>query len=49
MATAVPLTAPDVAVIVAVPLPTEVTAPETETLAMLGADEAHVTVAPVMV
>ena len=43
------LAAPDVAVIVAVPLPFEVTSPADETTAMVVSADAHVTVAPVMV
>ena len=46
VADAVALAAPDVAVIVAVPLPTPVTKPPDETVAMSVSDELHVTVAP---
>jgi len=46
---AVPLTEPDVAVIVAVPSATEVTSPADETVATEVLDEDHVTVAPDMV
>ena len=46
VADAVALAAPEVAVIVAVPLPTAVTSPEAETVAMSVSDEFHVTVAP---
>ena len=45
----VPLTEPDVAVIVAVPSATEVTSPADETVATEVLDEDHVTVAPDMV
>ena len=44
MAVAVALTDPDVAVIVAVPLPTAVTSPADETVATEALDVAHVTV-----
>ena len=43
---AVALTDPDAAVIVAVPLPTAVTKPPDETVAMSVSDELHVTAAP---
>ena len=46
VAVAVPLTDPDAAVIVAVPLPTAVTRPAVETVAIDASDVAHVTVAP---
>ena len=46
---AVPLTDPDVAVMVAVPLATAVTSPADETVAVASLDVAHVTVAPGMV
>ena len=49
MTVTVPLTDPDVAVIVAVPLATAVTSPADDTVAMLVSDDAHVTVAPNMV
>ena len=44
VADAVALAAPEVAVIVAVPLPTAVTNPADETVAMSVSDELHVTV-----
>jgi hypothetical protein len=43
---AVPLAEPEVAVTVAVPLPTEVTRPADETVATVVSEDAHVTVAP---
>ena len=43
---AVPLVESEVAVIVAVPLPTEVTRPADETVATVVSEDAHVTVAP---
>ena len=46
MTTAVPLADPEVAVIVAVPLPTAVTKPPDETVATDAADVVHVTAAP---
>ena len=46
VAVAVPLTDPDVAVMVAVPLPTAVTRPAEETVAIDASDAAQVTVAP---
>ncbi len=49
VAVAVLLADPDVAVIVAVPLPFEVTSPADETVATVVLEVAHVTVAPVMV
>ena len=48
MTVTVPLTDPDVAVIVAVPLATAVTSPADDTVAMLVSDDPHVTVAPDM-
>ena len=45
MTVAVALTDPDVAVMVAVPLPTAVTSPAEETVTSDGSDVAHVTVA----
>ena len=48
MAVAVALTDPDVAVMVAVPLPTAVTSPAAEMVATEALDVAHVTVAPEM-
>ena len=45
VAVAVPLTDPDVAVMVAVPLPTAVTSPAEETVTIDASDVAHVTVA----
>ena len=49
VADAVALAAPEVAVIVAVPLPSAVTSPAAETVAMSVSDELHVTVAPEIV
>ena len=46
VAVAMPLTDPDVAVMVAVPLPTAVTRPAEETVAIDASDAAQVTVAP---
>ena len=46
VAVAVPLTDPDVAVMVAIPLPTAVTRPAEETVAIDASDAAQVTVAP---
>ena len=46
VAVAVPLTDPDVAVMVAVPLPTAVTRPAEETVTIDASDAAQVTVAP---
>ena len=46
---AVPLAEPDVAVIVAVPSATDVTAPDEETVATDAAEEAHDTLAPLIV
>ena len=48
VAVAVPLTDPDVAVMVAVPLPTAVTSPAEETVTIDASDVAQVTVAPEM-
>ena len=48
MAVAVALTDPDVAVMVAVPLPPAVTSPAAETVATEASDVVHVTVAPEM-
>ena len=48
MTVAVPLTDPDVAVMVAVPSMTAVTSPAAETVATDALDVAHVTVAPEM-
>jgi hypothetical protein len=47
--TAVPLTEPEVAVIVSVPLATAVTSPADDTVAIVVSDDAHVTVAPEIV
>jgi hypothetical protein len=49
VADAVALAAPEVAVIVAVPLLIAVTSPAAETVAMSVSDEPHVTVAPEIV
>ena len=46
---AVLLAEPDVAVMVAVPLPFAVTSPADDTVAMVASEDAHVTVAPVIV
>ena len=46
---AVPLAEPEVAVMVAVPLATEVTSPVDDTVAAVVSDDVHVTVAPDMV
>jgi hypothetical protein len=46
---AVPLAEPEVVVIVAVPSATDVTAPDEETVATDAADEAHDTLAPLIV
>ena len=46
---AVLLAAPDVAVIVAVPFAIAVTSPADDTVAFVVSEDAHVTVAPVMV
>jgi hypothetical protein len=46
---AVPLAEPEVAVIVAVPSATDVTAPDEETVATDAAEEAHDTLAPLIV
>ncbi len=46
---AVPFAEPDVAVIVAVPSATEVTDPDEETVATDAADDAHDTLAPLIV
>ena len=48
MTVAVPLADPDVAVMVAVPLPAAVTSPAVETVATEALDVVHVTVAPEM-
>jgi len=46
VADAVALTVPEVAVIVTVPFEAAVTRPADETVAIVGSDDAHVTVAP---